>query len=137
MPCCSKPGLPTWHLVREIGKSRKAVGYQELIKLKRMYRVSASALLVRLRQIGVIDESTLAYAFQTFPRGLRANEPEPLEGPGEEGRHELPGASNGFAIGRWQRGSFHLPKQASCFSSHWRQSSGLKEPAGADADHRK
>lgn len=82
--------VPRDHLVREIGKSRKALGYQELVQLKRMYRVSAAALLVRLRQVGVIDESTLAYAFQTFARGWRTNEPEPLEPVGEEGRHELP-----------------------------------------------
>ena len=81
---------PRDHLVREIGKNRKALGYQELIQLKRMYRVSAAAFLVRLRQVGVIDESTLAYAFQTFARGWRKSEPEPLEGGGQEGQHELP-----------------------------------------------
>ncbi len=82
--------VPRNHLVREIGVHRKALGYQELIQLKRMYRVSAAALLVRLSQVGVIDRSTLAYAFQTFARGWRRNEPNPLEGPGQEGKHELP-----------------------------------------------
>ena len=78
------------HLFREIGKSRKGIGYQELIQLKRMYRVSAAALLVRLRSVGVIDNSTLSYAFQTFARGWRTNEPEPLEPQGEGGKHESP-----------------------------------------------
>ena len=82
--------VPRDHLVREIGIRRKALGYQELIHLKRMYRVSAAALLVRLSQAGVIDQSTLAYAFHTFARGWRRNEPNPLEGPGQEGKHELP-----------------------------------------------
>jgi|SRR5579871_1218513 len=82
--------VPREHLVREIGKSRKALGYTELIHLKRMYRVSAAALLLRLKQVEVIDESTLAYAFQTFARSWRSAEPEPLEGSGEEGQHELP-----------------------------------------------
>jgi Zn-dependent peptidase ImmA (M78 family)/DNA-binding XRE family transcriptional regulator len=81
---------PRDHLVREIGGRRKALGYQELIQLKRMYRVSAAALLVRLRQVGVIDESTLSYAFQTFARGWRASEPAPLEGSGLEGQQESP-----------------------------------------------
>jgi len=81
---------PRAHLVREIGGSRKKLGYQELIQLKRMYRVSAAALLVRLRQVGVIDHSTLAYAFQTFARGWRSSEPEPLEPRGAEGMHEIP-----------------------------------------------
>ena len=82
--------VPRDHLVREIGKHRKALGYRELVQLKRMYRVSAAALLVRLKQVGVIDQSTLAYAFQTFARGWRSSEPEPLERPGEEGKHEIP-----------------------------------------------
>ena len=82
--------VPRDHLVREIGKHRRAVGYQELIQLKRMYRVSAATLLVRLKQVGVIDQSTLAYAFQTFARGWRRSEPEPLEVLGEQGKHEVP-----------------------------------------------
>lgn len=82
--------VPRDHLIREIGRNRKALGYQELVQLKRMYRVSAAALLMRLKQVGVIDESTVAYAFQTFARGWRFSEPEPLEGRGEEGRHEIP-----------------------------------------------
>lgn len=82
--------LPREDVVREIGKNRKGLSYHELVQLKRMYRVSAAALLVRLRQIGVIDESTLSYAFQTFARGWRKIEPEPLEPKGEEGKHEIP-----------------------------------------------
>lgn len=82
--------VPEAHLVREIGKRRNALGYQEVIHLKRMYRVSAAALLVRLKQSGIIDESALAYAFQTFARKWRSVEPEPLEDEGEEGRHEVP-----------------------------------------------
>ncbi|GJL53121.1 MAG: transcriptional regulator [Nitrospirales bacterium] len=81
---------PRDHLVREIGKHRRALGYHELVQLKRMYRISAAALLVRLKTVGVIDDSTLAYAFQTFAKGWRTMEPEPLEKPGEEGKHEIP-----------------------------------------------
>lgn len=82
--------VPADHLMREIGEHRKALGYRELIESKHMYRVSAAALLVRLKQVGVIDQSTLAYAFQTFARGWRKEEPEPLEGPDEKGEHEIP-----------------------------------------------
>ncbi len=78
------------HLVWEIGKRRNALGYQEIIHLKRMYRVSAAALLVRLEQLGIINKSVQAYAFQTFARKWRSVEPEPLEAEGEEGRHEVP-----------------------------------------------
>jgi len=81
---------PKDHLIREIGKHRNALGYKELIHLKRMYRISAAALLVRLMQVGVIDDSTMSYAFQSFARAWRSEEPDPLEGAGEEGKHELP-----------------------------------------------
>ena len=82
--------IPEAHLVREIGKRRNALGYREIIHLKRMYRVSAAALLVRLKQLGIIGDSALAYAFQTFARKWRSVEPEPLEDAGEEGKHEAP-----------------------------------------------
>lgn len=83
--------VPKEHLIPETGKIRNAVGFQELIHLKRMYRVSAATLLVRLRQTGVIDSSKLSYAFQTFARGWRSREPEPIEADGAEGLHETPG----------------------------------------------
>jgi hypothetical protein len=76
----------------------------------RRYRASAAALLVRLKQIEVIDESTLAYAFQTFARGWRASEPEPLEGPGEEGRHELPRRFERFCYRALAEGLISLAK---------------------------
>ena len=82
--------VPRDHLIRESGKIRNAIGYRELIYLKRMYRVSAATLLVRFKQTGVIDASTLAYAFQTFARGWRTHEPEPLEVHGKEGLYEAP-----------------------------------------------
>ena len=55
--------LPREHLLREVGKHRSALGYKELIDLKRLYRVSGAALLMRLRQLGVISESTLKHIF--------------------------------------------------------------------------
>ena len=63
------------------GKHRNALGYKEIVGLKRLYRVSGAALLMRLRQLDVISESTLIYAFQTIARGWRTQEPEELEPP--------------------------------------------------------
>ena len=71
--------IPREHLEREMGEHRKGLGYCELIQLKQMYRVSAAAFLVRLKHVGIIDQSTLARAFRTFARGWRREEPEPLE----------------------------------------------------------
>jgi len=82
--------VPAAHLEREMGKHRRGLGYAELIQLKRMYRVSAAAFLVRLRHLDIIDESTLAYAFQTFARSWRREEPEGLEDAGQKGAQEPP-----------------------------------------------
>ena len=59
--------MPREHVLREVGKHRHALGYKELITLKRLYGVSGAALLVRLRQIDVIGEATLTYAFKVSP----------------------------------------------------------------------
>jgi Zn-dependent peptidase ImmA (M78 family) len=71
--------MPREHLLREVGKHRNALGYKELIDLKRLYRVSGAALLMRLRQLDVISDSILIYAFQTIARGWRTQEPQELE----------------------------------------------------------
>jgi len=129
--------IPKAHLVREIGKSRKGLGYEELIQLKRMYRVSAAALIVRLRQVGIIDESTLAYAFQTFARGWRKDEPVPLEPEGEEGQHEIP---RRFArLCYWALAERLISPGKACELLQQPLSvieEAIKGPATADADHR-
>lgn len=71
------------------GSPRKLVSPAEIVRLKRLYRVSAAALLMRLGQAGVLTESAVRYAFQTFGRGWRRNEPNPLESDGKPIR-ELP-----------------------------------------------
>ncbi len=53
-----------------------------------LYRVSGAALLIRLRQLDVISDSTLTYAFQTVARGWRTHKPEELEAPKEMGHRE-------------------------------------------------
>jgi Zn-dependent peptidase ImmA (M78 family) len=76
--------VPRDHLINEAGKQRNALGYRELIQLKHLFRISAAALLVRLEQTGIIEHSTLVYSFQTFAKGWRKKEPEPLEDCGVE-----------------------------------------------------
>jgi hypothetical protein len=43
---------------------------------------------MRLRQLDVISESTLVYAFQSIARGWRTQEPYELEPAGERGKRE-------------------------------------------------
>lgn len=78
------------HLLTEVGKHRHALGYRELIGLKRLYRVSGAALLMRLRQLDVISQSTLGYSFQGIARGWRTQEPEELELEAGRGQWERP-----------------------------------------------
>jgi len=80
--------MPREHLLKEVGKHRNALGYTEIVDLKRIYRVSGMALLMRLRQLDVISESTLIYAFQTIARGWRTQEPDELEKPAKRGQRE-------------------------------------------------
>lgn len=81
--------IPKEHLQAKVGIVRRSFGYRELIDLKRLYRVSGAALLVRLRDVGVIPDSVMQYAFKSIARSWRTQEPEPLENPEENhGRWE-------------------------------------------------
>lgn len=80
--------MPKEHLLKEVGRHRNALGYSEIVDLKRLYRVSGMALLMRLRHLDVISESTLVYAFQTIARGWRTKEPDELEKPEKRGQRE-------------------------------------------------
>ncbi len=82
--------MPAEHVRREAGKHRSQFGYNELIGLKRLYRASGAALLVRLKNLGIISESSLTYAFQTYARGWRSDEPAQLEVQEERGEREKP-----------------------------------------------
>lgn len=129
--------VPRNHLVREIGEKRKSLGYQEVIQLKRMYRVSAAAFLVRLKQVGIVDESTLAYAFQTYARGWRSTEPVPLEGLKEAGKHEVPRRFERLCYRALAEGMISLGKATELLQQSLEKIElGLKGPAEPDADHR-
>jgi Zn-dependent peptidase ImmA (M78 family)/DNA-binding XRE family transcriptional regulator len=70
--------LPREEMLFEVGQRRHAFGYAEIIEIKRMYGVSAAALIVRLRDLGVITEGTLQTVFRSVGRTWRKVEPEPL-----------------------------------------------------------
>ena len=80
--------VPKDHLVREVGRHRNALAFKEFVRLKRRYRVSAATLLLRLKEVDIIDQSTLSYAFQTYAKDWRSSEPYPLES--GNNRYELP-----------------------------------------------
>lgn len=74
---------PAEHMRAEVGRYRQGFGVPELLATKRLYRVSAAALLVRFRDLAIIHSETMVYMFQTVGRTWRRQEPEPLEDVGQ------------------------------------------------------
>jgi Zn-dependent peptidase ImmA (M78 family)/DNA-binding XRE family transcriptional regulator len=128
--------VPRAHLEREMGEHRRGLGYYELSQLKRMYRVSAAAFLVRLKHIGIIDEATMAYAFRTFARTWRREEPEPLEASGQEGTRELAQRFERLCYWALAEKLISLGKASELLQRPLRQiESAMKGPVGAHADY--
>lgn len=118
------------HLVRAIGEQRKALCYRELIQIKRIYRVSAATLLVRLKQVGIIEQSTFDYAFRTFARGWRKREPESLKG-----NHEVPQRFERLCYWALAEKFIDLGKACELLQKPLADiEKGLKGPARGDAD---
>lgn len=57
--------VPKAHLQREVGERHGQVAYHETVRLKHIYGVSAAMLLIRLQQTGILEQSTIEYAFKT------------------------------------------------------------------------
>lgn len=129
--------MPREHLLREAGKQRNAFGYSEIIALKRLYRVSGAALLMRLRQLDVISESTLTCTFQTIARGWRTQEPEELEDPGVRGTQESAQRFERLCYRALAEGLISLSKAAELLRIPLPDvQAGLKGPRKhGDADH--
>ncbi|MCY4340378.1 MAG: XRE family transcriptional regulator [Gammaproteobacteria bacterium] len=70
--------VPAEHLAGEAGGRRQGMTYRELMRLKRLYGVSAAAMLMRLGQAGVLPQPVIAYAFRSYARSWRREEPEPI-----------------------------------------------------------
>jgi Zn-dependent peptidase ImmA (M78 family)/transcriptional regulator with XRE-family HTH domain len=127
--------MPKEHLLREVGKHRQALGYKELIDLKRLYRVSGAALLMRLRQLNVIDDATLVYAFQTIARRWRSQEPEELEPPQERGKRERAWRFDRLCYRTLAEGMISLDKAAELLRQPLPEvERGLKGPQKANED---
>ena len=70
--------VPREHLLREAGEHRHRLTYDEIIRLKLTYGVSAAAMLMRLGQVGILRKPAVQRAFATFARSWRKSEPEPI-----------------------------------------------------------
>lgn len=70
--------VPREHLLSEAGEDRHRLTYNEIIRLKLTYGVSAAAMLMRLGQVGILRKPAVQRAFATFARSWRKSEPEPI-----------------------------------------------------------
>ena len=70
---------PGDELVREVGRRRHNFGFDELIEIKHIFGISAAALVMRMRDLGIIKETTVRNIFSVIGRGWRTKEPRPLE----------------------------------------------------------
>ena len=76
--------VPGDELIRVVGRRRFNFGLDELIEIKHMSGISAAALVRRMRDLGIITESTVRDIFGGIGSGWRTDEPRPLkrtEGP--------------------------------------------------------
>jgi Zn-dependent peptidase ImmA (M78 family) len=129
--------MPPNHLLGEVGKHRNALGYKEIVDLKRLYRVSGAALLMRLRQLEVISESILIYAFQTIARGWRTQEPVELEPVDQRGQWERARRFERLCYRALAEGLISLTKAAELLRLPVPEvEAGLKGPQKADEYHR-
>ena len=71
--------VPSEHLADEVGTNRSGITQYEIMRLKRRYGVSAAAMLMRLGQAGILPQAAIDYAFRTFARSWRTEEPEPIQ----------------------------------------------------------
>lgn len=127
--------IPRSHLEKEVGKHRNSLGYRELISLKRIYRVSGAALLVRLRDIGIISDSVLTYMFQSVARTWRTNEPEELEPNDKRGEYEQPRRFERLCYRALSEDLISLSKAAELLRcSIEKVEAGLKGPKSVDAN---
>ena len=69
---------PEEELVREVGRRRLNFGFAELIEIKHMSGISAAALVMRMRDVGIITEATLGDIFGGIGGSWRSEEPSPL-----------------------------------------------------------
>jgi len=80
--------MPKEALLSEIGDHRHAFGYSELIQVKHIFGVSAAALVMRLHDLGVINDATRERIFRGVGLNWRKQEPSPLPDTEEPRRFE-------------------------------------------------
>ena len=73
-------------LVRQVGRRRYRFGSAELVEIKHVFGIGAAALVMRMRDLGIISESALSDVLRGIGRDWRRSEPRPLARAGGPGR---------------------------------------------------
>ena len=71
--------VPQEELMREVGRRRVSFGLGELFEIKHIFGVSAAALVVRMRDLGIITKAMMVRIFRSIGRSWRKDEPRGLE----------------------------------------------------------
>lgn len=82
--------MPKSSIIAEFGEFRHALAYEEILRVKHFFGVSAAALIVRLKDLGIIREGYMTYLFQTAARTWRSSEPDALRPQEGSARAEEP-----------------------------------------------
>ena len=70
--------VPAEHLRGQVGGDRRGFTYGEIVRLKHVYGIAASAMLLRLRDVGILSPQYVSRAFRTYARTWRKDEPDPI-----------------------------------------------------------
>lgn len=81
--------FPKEIMIKELGKQRNRLSFQELAALKEEYGISMQGIVYRAKDLGIISESSFRQFYQTFTRlGYKINEPAEYYGKEESHRFE-------------------------------------------------
>ena len=70
--------VPGDALIREVGRRRDNFGFSELVEIKQKFGISAAALVMRMRELGIIRQATADSIFRGVGRTWKSKEPSPL-----------------------------------------------------------
>lgn len=128
--------MPGEHLKAEIGSTRHAFAYRELIQLKHHYGVSASSFLMRLLALGMVSSDAITTAFRTYARTWKTSEPEPLALSASP-RSETPMRFQQLVYRAIAEQMISLPRAAELLNQPMQEvENQVRGPAARHADHR-
>jgi len=70
--------LPAEQLRKELGELRHGITYHEIVRVKHAYGMSAAAVLMRLRDVGVVSPDYVEYAFRSYAKSWKNKEPDEI-----------------------------------------------------------